>query len=100
MKLTSSLQPTPKPFLTLFAQRAPISLTLLGKCLLIFGALGLLVALPTRGAADVRSAEGQSTRPSAVATKSPPEQKVLQVAAASATEARPTEAKKMKLGLV
>ena len=75
-------------------------MTFFGKSLLIFGALGLLVGLPMLATADVRSTVGQGTQPRAVGTKSPPEPKVLQVAAASATEARPTEAKKMKLGIV
>lgn len=100
MKLTSSLQPTWKLFLMHLAQRAPISMTLFGRSLLGIGVLGLLVALPMLATADVRSAGGQNSRPSAVRAKAPPEPKVLQVAAASAKEARPTEARKMKLGIV
>lgn len=100
MKLTSLQQTTRKPLLMRLAKSAPIPRTLLAKRLLVIGALGLLVSLPMLATADVRAADGQSTRPSALGTKSPPEQKVLLVAAASATEARPTEAKKMKLGIV
>jgi uncharacterized protein involved in oxidation of intracellular sulfur len=100
MKLTSSPQPTRKPFFTRFAQRAPISITLLAKSVLGIGVLGLLVALPMLPTVDIRAADGQSTLPSALGTKTPPEQKVLQFAAASATEARPTDAKKVKLGIV
>ena len=64
------------------------------------GVLGLLFALPMLATAGVPSTDGQGTRPSAVGTKAPPEQKVFQVAAASAAEARPTNARKMKLGIV
>ncbi len=82
------------------AQRASTPKTVLRKCLRRIGALGLLVALPMLATADIGSNDGQGTRPGAVETKAPLEQKVLQVAAVSPTEGRPTEAKKMKLGIV
>ncbi len=75
-------------------------MTLLRRSLLGMGILGLLVAMPMLATADVRSADGQGTRPSVVGTKATPEPKVLRVAAASAAEAQPTEARKMKLGIV
>ena len=66
----------------------------------LLSALVLPVALPMVAKADVRSAGRQRTRLSPAGEKAPPKQKVVQMPAVSATEARLTEAGKLKLGIV
>lgn len=87
MNITSSLQPNRMLLFKRFGLKLATSTPLLRKGGWATSILGLVVALSMLVTASVRSAESQGTHPGAQGAK-------------AATEARPTEAKKMKLGIV
>ena len=82
MNLTSSLQSSRLPLITRVGQRLPMSTALLRSGVWAICVLGLMAT------ASVRAADGPGTPPpGAQGTK-------------TATEARPTDAKRMKLGII